>query len=215
MSLNRILWVLNGAKWHFFVLEVKIACPCWSIFFLFSETNVCNIIQVSAICEGRSFNGYTVPKLPLSKHVTDLTGFVVHGPHLYRHGVAMQTLSVKDLLRRFIDYLSQFYRPLLVAHNAEKFDAPVIMRVMAENGLLQQFRQVVSGFVDTYQLSKRLYPYLPGYSLTALARRFLGQQFDAHNALEDARILEKLFLTWKPAMHHIDMCTSRTWFLNE
>lgn len=179
------------------------------MFFLFSETDVCNIIQVSAICEGRTFNGYTVPKLPLSKHVTDLTGFTVHGPNLYWHGVVMQTLSLKDVLRRFIDYLSQFYRPLLVAHNAEKFDAPVIMRVMAENGLQQRFRQVVSGFVDTFQLSKRLYPNLPGYSLTALARNFLGQQFDAHNALEDAKILEKLFNTWTPSKPHIDMCTHR------
>lgn len=215
MSLNRIVWVLNSAKWHFSVLEVKVSYPCWSMFFLISETNVCNIIQVSAICEGRAFNGYAVPKLPLSKHVRDLTGFAVHGPYLYRHGAVMQTLSLKDLLGRFIDYLSQFYCPLLVAHNAEKFDAPVIMRVMAENGLLQRFRQVVSGFVDTYLLSKRLYPNLSGYSLTALARSFLGQQFDAHNALEDARILEKLFNTWRPSKHHTDMCTSSFWFLNK
>ncbi|XP_029697037.1 uncharacterized protein [Takifugu rubripes] len=172
------------------------------------QTDVCNIIQVSAICEGRAFNGYAVPELPLSEHVRNLTGFTVDGPYLYRHGVVMQTLLVKDLLRRFIDYLSQFYCPLLVAHNAEMFDAPVIMRVMAENGLLQRFRQVVSGFVDTYQLIKRLSPCLPGYSLTALARQFLGQRFDAHNALEDAKILEKLFITWRPSKHHVDMCTS-------
>lgn len=171
---------------------------------------MCNIIQVSAICEGRTFNGYAVPELPLSKHVGDLTGFAVHGPNLYRHGVQMQTLLVKDLLMGFIDYLSQFYRPLLVAHNAKNFDAPVIMRVMAENGLQQRFRQVVSGFVDTYQLSKRLYPGLPGYSLKFLVSHFLGQQFDAHNALEDAKILEKLFITWDPSKYHIDMCTSST-----
>lgn len=171
---------------------------------------MCNIIQVSAICEGRVFNGYAVPELPLSKHVRDLTGFAVHGPYLYRHGVLVQTLLLKELLRRFIDYLSQFYRPLLVAHNAENFDAPVIMRVMAENGLQQRFRQVVSGFVDTFQLSKHIYSYLPGYSLKALASHFLGQQFDAHNALEDAKILEKLFITWNPSQYHIDMCTSST-----
>lgn len=169
---------------------------------------MCNIIQVSAICEGHAFNGYTVPELPLSKHVRDLTGFVVHGPHLYRHGVPVQTLLLKDLLSRFIAYLSQFYRPLLVAHNAQNFDAPVIMRVMAENGLQQRFRQVVFGFVDTYQLSKHLYPYLPSYSLKALVNHFLHQRFDAHNALEDAKILEKLFITWKPSKYHIDMCTS-------
>lgn len=215
MSLNRIVLVLNSSKWHFLFLRWRYLIPVDPSFFLFSETNVCNIIQVSAICEGRTFNGYTVPVLPLSKHVTDLTGFTVHGPYLYRQGVVMPTLSLKDLLCRFLDYLSQFYRPLLVAHNAEKFDAPVIMRVMAENGLLQRFRQVVSGFVDTYQLSRHLYPHLHGHSLMALARHFLGQQFDAHNALEDARILEKLFITWKPYKHHIDMCTSSTWFLNE
>lgn len=170
---------------------------------------MCNIIQVAATREGRAFNGYTVPELPLSKEVTDLTGFVVNGPYLYRHGVLKQTLPVKDLLRCFIDYLRQFNRPLLVAHNAKNFDAPVLMRVLAENGLQQKFKEVACGFVDTYQLSRCLYPSLPSHSLKALVSYFVGQSFEAHDGLEDAKILEKLFIAWNPSDFHVDMCTNR------
>lgn len=119
----------------------------------------------------------------------------------------MQTILVKDLLIYFIDYLSQFRRPRLVAHNAKYFDTPVLMRVLAENGLQQRFSQVVSGFVDTYKLSKHIYPYLPGYSLKALVNYFLHLKFHAHNALEDTTVLKKLFVTWNPSASSVDMCT--------
>lgn len=168
---------------------------------------MCNIIQVSAICGQNIFNRYTVPEQPLSQAVQNLTGFTVHGSCLYHHGILKQTILVKDLLSCFIDYLSQFQHPLLVAHNANCFDTPVLMRVLAENGLQQRFRQVVSGFVDTYKLSKHIYPNLPGYSLKALVSRFLHLQFDAHNALEDATVLNKLFIAWNPSAYSVDMCT--------
>lgn len=111
----------------------------------------------------------------------------------------MPTIPVKDLLIRFITYLTQFHRPILVAHNAKYFDVPVLMRVLAENGLQQRFKQVVHRFLDTYPLSKAIYHDLPGYSLRALVDYFFGERFDAHNAVEDAKILQRLFYTWKPS----------------
>ncbi|CAB1453543.1 unnamed protein product [Pleuronectes platessa] len=53
---------------------------------------------------------------------------------------------------------------LLAAHNAKGFDAPILTRVLLQNHLLQEFQQVVSGFLDTLQLSKWLHPDLPGQS---------------------------------------------------
>lgn len=169
---------------------------------------MCNIIQLAAVCGDHIFNGYTVPMLPISKDVTDLTGFTVHGSSLYRYGDPVPTMPVKDLLIQFIDYLGYFQHPVLVAHNAMRFDAPVLMRVLAENGLQQRFKQVVSCIVDTYQLSTYIHPGLPrGHSLKALASHFLRKQFDAHNAVEDARILEMLFYTWNPSNYYVNMFT--------
>lgn len=184
--------------------------PVYLSLSLLPETNVCNIIQVSAICGEHIFNGYTVPARPIPPKVTELTGFTVNGSCLYHHGLPVQTLPLRDLLTDFINYLRRFPRPLLVAHNAVNFDAPVLMRVLAENGLQQSFTQEVSRFMDTYLLSRYIYPKLKKYSLEFLASHFLHQQFDAHNGLEDATILQKLFNTWKPAEPLIDMFTSST-----
>lgn len=206
MSLNQKYRLLIRARCHF-------SCSCCEpilihFIILFTGTNVCNIIQLAAVCGVHTFNRYTVPMEALTKDVTDLTGFTVHGSCLYRNGYPVPTIPLKDLLIHFIDYLDNFHHPILVAHNALHFDVPVLMRVLEENGLKQQFTQVVSGFVDTYQLSKHIYPGLPrGYSLKALVKQFLGQQFDAHNAEEDAKILEKLFYKWNPNDCYVKMFT--------
>lgn len=146
---------------------------------------------------------------PISPEATNLTGFTVIHSQLYRHGVQMQTIPLSILLNHFINFLRCYNRPLLVAHNAKGFDTPVLMRVLAENGLQQRFREVVSGFVDTLQLSKLIYPNLPSYSLTNLAEHFLQQNFNAHNGLEDAKILQRLFKTWSPHPSYITVCTNR------
>lgn len=140
---------------------------------------------------------------PISKEVTDLTGFTVHGSSLYHNGVLVAAIPLKDLLNRFINYLRDFQNPILVAHNAKSFGAPVLRRVLAENGLQQVFKQVVPVFVDTLPLSKHMFPGLPSYSLKNLVDHFLGQQFAAHNAVEDAKILKRLFYTWNPSDDYI------------
>lgn len=168
---------------------------------------MCDIIQLAAVCGERIFNGYTVPVRGISRGATNVTGFVVSGSRLYRYGDPVPTIPLRDLLIRFLAYLVQFHNPILVAHNAKWFDAPVLMRVLAENGLQQDFKQIVHGFLDTLQLSKQIYPSLPGYSLEALVNQFLGQHFDAHNAVEDAKVLQRLFYTWNPSDGIVNMYT--------
>ncbi|KAM4560805.1 secretory carrier-associated membrane protein 2-like [Fundulus diaphanus] len=53
---------------------------------------------------------------------------------------------------------------LLAAHNAKLFDVPVLTRVLRQYSLLQEFQQVVSGFLDTFLLSKNLHRGLASYS---------------------------------------------------
>lgn len=169
---------------------------------------MCDIIQVSAICGNSVFNAYTVPSQALDRGATDVTGFTVHYGNLFRHGVQMPTIPLPDVLTSFIGYLRTFRRPvLLAAHNARCFDALVLTRVLRQFlPQQQQFQQVVCGFLDTLQLSKNVYPYLTRYSQEHLVSHFLRKTYNAHNAEEDARMLQELFCIWKPSKTDISRC---------
>ncbi|XP_027882570.1 uncharacterized protein LOC114150388 [Xiphophorus couchianus] len=163
------------------------------------DTSRCDIIQLAAVCEERVFNKYTVPQQNLTESATEVTGFRVQSGRLFRRDSPVETVPIHDLLTSFIDFLRSFRRPVvLAAHSVMRFDAPVLTRVMKKYDLFLQFQQVVSGFLDTFLLSKRLFPGISGYSQVSLVRNFLGKSYDAHNAEEDAKMLQELYNVWRP-----------------
>uniref|UniRef100_A0A3P9I3D8 exodeoxyribonuclease III n=1 Tax=Oryzias latipes TaxID=8090 RepID=A0A3P9I3D8_ORYLA len=130
---------------------------------------------------------------------TQVTGFTVTSDGLFLRGCRKQTTPLRDALNDFLNFLRSFRRPvLLAAHNARRFDAPVFTRVLAQNSLLLEFQQVVCGFLDTFLLSKSLYPRLASYSQEYLVQTFLWESYNAHDAVEDARMLQELYRAWKP-----------------
>ncbi|XP_029992842.1 uncharacterized protein LOC115421209 [Sphaeramia orbicularis] len=175
------------------------------------DTSVCDLVQISAVCGDQFFNMYTVPCRPLSDGASQVTGFSVQDGRLFLHGVMMSTVPLRDALSYFLSYLQSFRCPiLLAAHNAHRFDALVIRRVLQHCGLWMDFQRLVSGFVDTFLLSRRLYPCLEGYSQEYLVRNFLGKTYTAHNAAEDARMLQELYELWSPNREDVHYCTYRT-----
>lgn len=158
---------------------------------------MCDIIQVSAICGEKVFNVYTLPRRPLTEGASEVNGFTVSDGSLFLHGNAVDTVPLIDALTSFISFLRSFSCPvLLAAHNAKRFDVPVLTRVLQELDLQQEFQQVVSGFVDTFLLSKNLYRNLGSHSQQYMVRHFLGRTYEAHNAVEDATMLQELFNSW-------------------
>ncbi|XP_044048665.1 uncharacterized protein LOC122874627 [Siniperca chuatsi] len=163
------------------------------------DTAVCDIIQMSAICGERVFNVYTLPRRALTDSARKVTGFTVQYDTLFCHGVPVDTIPLVEALTSFIAFLRSFRRPvLLAAHSARRFDAPVLTRVLRQFSLRQEFQQVVSGFLDTFLLSKNVFRGLGSYSQENLVRHYLGKTYKAHDALEDARMLQELFNTWSP-----------------
>ncbi|XP_020516526.2 DNA polymerase III PolC-type [Labrus bergylta] len=161
------------------------------------DTTVCDIIQLSAVCGERVFNVYTVPRRELTESARNVTGFTVSDGVLSLRGRTVDTIPLVEALTSFIAFLRSFRHPLLLAaHSARRFDAPVLMRVLRQISLRQEFLQVVSGFLDTFLLSKNVYYGLASYSQVNLVDHFLGQTYDAHNAVEDARMLQNLFNSW-------------------
>ncbi|XP_026220555.1 protein PML-like [Anabas testudineus] len=175
------------------------------------DTTVCDLIQLSAICGERTFNVYTLPRRALTESATHVTGFTVRDDRLLLRGDPVVTTSLSEALTSFITFLCSFRRPiLLAAHNAMRFDALVLARVLQNCSLQQEFQQVVCGFLDTFLLSKKLFPSLASYSQQYMVKHFLGKTYNAHNAVEDARMLQELYKAWRPSRFHISRCTFRT-----
>ncbi|KAL3061118.1 hypothetical protein OYC64_009348 [Pagothenia borchgrevinki] len=165
------------------------------------DTKSCHIVQLGASCEHHTiFNRYILPCIPIEYGATEVNGLTVSYDQLFLHGEPVRTVSLYHSLKSFIKYLCRFPGPvLLAAHNAWRFDQIVLMRVLRKFSLFEQFEQVVSGFVDTLPLSKKLYPQLKRFNQPYLVRYFLGERYNAHNAVEDAKLLEELFYNrWNP-----------------
>lgn len=172
------------------------------------DTSSCDIIQVAAVYEEEVFNKYTLPRQAISPSAKQVTGFTVRPEGLFLHGKPVETVPLSEVLNSFISFLRSFRRPvLLAAHCAKRFDAPVLTRVLRRHSLLQQFQQVVYGFLDTFLLSKRLYPHLGSHSQEYMVQHFLRVSYNAHNALEDARMLQKLYKRWNPNDSDISCCS--------
>ncbi|KAM9377221.1 DNA polymerase III subunit epsilon-like [Pholidichthys leucotaenia] len=174
------------------------------------DTDVCDIIQLAAISGERVFNVYTLPHRTLTSSAREVTGFTVRDDRLFLHDDPLETVPLIEALTSFITFLRSFHQPvLLAAHNAMRFDALVLTRVLKQYSLLQEFQQVVSGFLDTFLLSKNLFRHLSSYSQKNMVRHFLGRTYNAHNAVEDARMLQELYRTWNPTAAAASRCTFR------
>ncbi|CAL8359546.1 unnamed protein product [Lota lota] len=171
------------------------------------ETWRCDIIQLAAISGDRPFNVFTVPETAIDRGAAEVTGFSVRDGALFRRGVAMTTVTLHEALTSFISFLSSFEQPvLLAAHNAKRFDIPVLNRALRGCSLTEQFQQLGSSFLDTFLLSKALYPMINSYSQVNMVRYFLGKKYNAHNALEDVTALQELYGYWNPGQGPLRRC---------
>ncbi|XP_040019536.2 three prime repair exonuclease 2-like [Gasterosteus aculeatus] len=174
------------------------------------DTDVCDIIQLSAVCGKRVFNAYILPTRELTASAKQVTGFTVSDGKLFRDGVPTSTVPLADALASFLDFLRSFAGPVrLAAHSATRFDAPVLTRVMRRLKLLPEFQRLVSGYVDTFPLAKNLFR-LSSYSQQNMVRHFLGKSYDAHNAVADATMLQELFNHWNPSAQAVQRATFST-----
>lgn len=166
-------------------------------FFFFSGTSSCDIVQLSAVSGDHTFNVYTFPRCDIESGASRVTGLTTHGQRLLLHGQTVQTVPLQKALQLFISFLSRFSRPVLVGHNCKKFDCPILLRILNEFYLLEEFKDVVSGYLDTLWLSREMFQ-LPKYSQPFLVQHFLRTSYEAHNATEDVRTLQELYRVWRP-----------------
>ena len=89
-----------------------------------------------------------------------------------------------------------------MGHYSKKFDLPFLKHYLKENDLWETFLTVVVGYVDTWIVFRQEFPNRSSYKQVDLVRGLLGEDYEAHNALEDARALQKLCELKKEKLLH-------------
>ena len=111
-----------------------------------------------------------------------------------------KTVSIKTALLEFIIWLrNQNHRSgskvVLVAYNAMKFDAPILLKKIFEQNLKSEFLDTCSGFIDPFKAVLKLYPGYRDKSQENMLKSFkllAPHEFTSHNAIQDCNDLRRL-----------------------
>jgi DNA polymerase III alpha subunit (gram-positive type) len=150
----------------------------------------CHITQIAA-CHGdnETFSQYVLPGKPIQPQASQVTGLSCAGGQLYKDGKPVDAMRIREAINQFILWLNRFPNPVLVAHNAT-FDANVMSRTLSNLSI--DATSKICGFVDSIPVFKTVVPGRSHYALGILVKELLNEDYDAHNAMADVKVLQKL-----------------------
>ena len=156
-----------------------------------------NILQIAAVCDNSDveFNVYVPPTRAIEKEASLINRLTEKDGQLYYKKRPVTTVPIDEALKMFVNFLQELpLPPILVGHYINKFDLPFLKHYMMEHNLWEEFSQTIKKFVDTYELFKQEYLGLFSYKQQDLVISLLGlcENYEAHNALNDAKALRKL-----------------------
>lgn len=146
------------------------------------------------------FRRYILPKKTIDPGASRVNGLTMRDNQLHYRGKAVQTIDCRKALEDFFDYLRDLsencnkIKIILAAHNGHRFDFRHLFRVAASEKLPINEWACIDGCLDTYSLTKFLHPNLPSHKQEYLIKKFLRNSYEAHSALHDAYILQKLVI---------------------
>lgn len=153
---------------------------------------------MAAVCGDKQWQCYVKPKVPISSSASEVTGITVRNGRMHHNGKFVESTNISSALDAFIDFFSKIGSGIcLYGHNIKSFDCHVLFNALEAVGKIEKFNNSVSGFLDTKLLFRSQHPGLSSYSQQSLVSHFLQQEYSAHNAMDDVRILHKLFTTHK------------------
>ncbi|XP_066970555.1 uncharacterized protein [Macrobrachium rosenbergii] len=161
-----------------------------------------DILQIAAVSNEHSFMQYVTPTKPIHPKAEEVTGLKNENGTLMKRTSAnpltwepLETLPVGRALQKFLEWLEAIGPCLLAAHNAP-FDKRHLLYHVHESGMHEEFQKSVRGFVNTLPFFRKTLPEFKTqglkYKQEVLVEHLLGEGYDAHDALEDAKFLQKL-----------------------
>ena len=143
-----------------------------------------DILQISAVCGDKEFNVYVEPTRPISREESNVNKLTHINGQLHYHSNPVETIPIMDALQQFLEFLQEIPKPVLVGHYSKKFDLPFLRFYIKENDLWETFLSAVVGYVDTWIVFRQEFPNRTSYKQVDLVRGLLGEEYEAHSALE-------------------------------
>ncbi|XP_062596571.1 DNA polymerase III PolC-type-like [Saccostrea cucullata] len=154
-----------------------------------------HILQVAAICGKETFSSYVMSKKPITPSASTITGLKLDNGTLYHHERRVNAVSISNALGSFLSFIEKQGNVFLVGHNIKSFDVHVLFQALNSCSLLDRMSKCVQVFLDTRFLFKLVHPNLCSYSQQYLSEVLLKCTYNAHNAVEDVLVLQRLFDT--------------------
>jgi len=150
------------------------------------------LLQIAAVAQtNETFNAYILPEGPLPLSITNFLGLYLYKGDLYRDGRKLPTQSPKTVLLRFMEWIEQLQRPvMLVFHNGFNFDCNVLVRHICKFCIETPRNLVKVGDTLPFFRTNLKAPEVPDHKLATLAKHFNIVQEHAHDALSDSITLK-------------------------
>ncbi|VDI17004.1 Hypothetical predicted protein [Mytilus galloprovincialis] len=138
-----------------------------------------DIIQIAAFSQNNKFSSYIMLNRAISNGASEVTKISVIGSQMYYNLQAVPSKLQNEAFTDFNDFVKSFLvKPLLVGHNIKCYDCHVLYNSLRFHNMWNDFASNISGFLDTLELFKLLYPKRPSYSQTALVHELLDLPTD-------------------------------------
>ncbi|XP_071632814.1 uncharacterized protein [Temnothorax longispinosus] len=152
----------------------------------------CEVLQVAMKCGSTMFNEYIRPNENISLAASKVNGLTNEGHDLFLHGRSVPAKPLHVVANELLQFLKGLQKPcVLIAHNCA-FDAPRLIRLINQVGLVTEFIHVIDGFVDTLPLFRNKFPGEDCSLVKLAARNFALHPEKAHDAMYDVVMLQNV-----------------------
>lgn len=152
-----------------------------------------HITQLAAVelDTGSLYNTYIFPKVPISEEAMNTTGIVVNSnlEKMTVNGKEGDAIYIISGLTKFVEWMKNFSKVILLAHNGSKFDFPVLMSTLHCLNMTDTLFPVVSGFIDSLSVYRKTFPEQQNYKQETPVKAVLNTSYAAHDATEDVKTL--------------------------
>ncbi|XP_067013836.2 DNA polymerase III subunit epsilon [Anabrus simplex] len=174
---------------------------CAMVYFDLETTGLGNsaeICQIGAYYAEKDFSRYVCPKRDFDSGAAETTGFYKKDGILYLRGERVQTVPIFEAWLHFLEFLESASRSVVLVIHNRPFDSRFLLRDLLTFELIDNFRRLCIGMIDTLPLCREIFPERKQvgkrYKLQELVGDILGKEHasGSHNAVVDVRNLEKL-----------------------
>ncbi|XP_034235513.1 uncharacterized protein LOC117641872 [Thrips palmi] len=158
-------------------------------------SNSAAILQLAAKFKKSVFNAYVLPNRPIDPGAYAVNKFVCQDGQLFVDGMQKVPKPFYDAVADFLNFLSRLNgQVILVGHGAHNFHSYHLLKAVNAVGLLDNFRQICLGFVDTLPLFRELCPDAAGYRLEDLIDIFQVYVPNLNNSVNKCKALESVLV---------------------